>query len=230
MKKYKYTILFIILISVCSCNSTNNLLYTDMDNEYDYNEIEPNLNFETRDDFLGDYNPIEIEELMFLQKYKNGVKPKQIRSVYLVPRNNCIELRFRDSANEIIFSLNKLERDKIIQSCNIFLNQYEEKSIPHHKVNSKTAYFKSHCNLWFGLLSASIECSKADYYVNCEFIDKRPYLLIRFTPSRCDNGKDFSPKFSLYMSPTQIRTFINQMDQENLNMYVKTLNDKAYTY
>ena len=39
-----------------------------------------------------------------------------------------------------------------------------------------------------------------------------------------------TPKFDLYFSPTQLRDFMELLDQEYLNSQVQELRDKAYTY
>lgn len=232
MKKILLSIflLFLICIISCSSNNTNNLEQDNYSDD-DYGTVESTIvSPEVSNTFLGDFDPIQMQDLMFLQKTKNTVKPKEIKSVYLVPRTNTIELCFRDTVNEITICWNKTEREKIIEACNTFLKQYEERTVPHHKINDKTAYVKSKAPLWFGVLGSNITCQNTDYYVNCEFIDKKPYLLIKYVPSRTDDGKSFTPSLSLYMSPTQIREFLEIIKQENLEEMVKKLNDKAYTY
>ena len=87
----------------------------------------------------------------------------------------------------------------------------------------------SKCSLWFGVSGPTMGSEKNDYYINCEFIDKTPYLLIHFSSSRTTTN-EFTPKVSIYMSPTQIRTFLEEIKQENLEALVKTLEEKAYTY
>lgn len=223
-----FGLLTTIIFASCASKDVEEYSY---DEDYDYTEEDIRIEApEITDDFIGDFGVVEMENMMFLSKTSKGVKPKEIKNVALVPRMNCVELTFRDTVNEVTIQLNKAERQKIMEACELFLQQYEEKTIPHHKVTSKTAYFKSKCKLWFGVIRASNECSKTDYYVNCEFIEKRPYILIHFSPSRCDESDAFTPKISLYMSPTQIRNFLEVMDQEHLNSLVKDLSDQAYIY
>lgn len=225
--------LFITLLCLISCNSTKVENYTYDENDYYDSEesfSEEVIQPEKSDDFLGDYNAIALNELMFLVKSKNEVKPKQISKIYLVPRSNTVEISFRDVLNEITISFNKAERNKIINTCNLFLEQYESRTVPHHKVNSKTAYLRSTVRVWYGVVNATVECSKNDYFINCEFINKKPYLLIRLTPTRCDKKDEFTPKASLYLSPSQVRDFIKTLDQEYLNSFVEEYNTKAYTY
>lgn len=230
MKKLLITLSAVcILFSSCASNDVENY-----DDEYDYNENEVILNQpEMTQNFIGDFNTFRIDDLMFLQKSNNTVKAKEINGVYLVPRTNSIELHFRDGMNSVVIILDKESREKVLESCQTFLTQYDEKTLPHHKVNSKTAYFNSKCSVWFGLITPSYGCHKNDFYANVEFIDKRPYLLLHFLPTRCDdevNSSTFTPKISLYMSPSQIREFMELMNQENLNKLVENLKTKAYNY
>ena len=81
-------------------------------------------------------------------------------------------------------------------------------------------------------MSPNVGCEANEYFVSHEFINKRPYLLIRFLPTRTtsDNGKNFTPKISLYMSPSQVRDFMEIMNQDNLEQTIEVNKKKAYTY
>lgn len=230
MKKIIITAMVLCSILLFSCASTGSQEEEtyDYDDDYSTEVIQPQT--EVSDSFIGDFDAFQIDKLMFLQRSNNTVKPKEINTVYLVPRTNTVEFHFRDNINTIVVILDKAERDKILETCEYFLKQYDEKTLPHQKINEKTAYFTSTCEMYFGVLSAATKCSKTAYYMNCEFIDKRPYLLLKFQPTRCDEADAYTPKISLYMSPSQIREFMNVMNQENLNNQVMSLNEKAYVY
>ena len=220
------------LFSLAACKSTDfeEDSYSD---DIIYDEEEPVVKkIESNDNYVADVDPVLLDELMLLTKSGSKLKAKEIRKVYFVPRNNNVELYFRDGVNEICLILEKAERDKILAACNQFLEEYDAKTLKHKKVNSKTAYYKSRCSLWFGIISNSTGSEKNEYFVNYEFIDKRPYLLIQTIPTRCEipHEKDFTPKVKLYMSPSQIRDFIQQMNQENLESYLTETIEKAYTY
>ena len=231
MKKIFNITFLITLFLLISCATKTNENFEDNYSDDDYG-IENNVIEapQSNDNFIGDFDPIKMQDFIFLQKSKKTVKPKEIKSVYLVPRTNTIELTFRDSVNEITFALNKYEREKLIKAGEAFLEQYDSRTVPHQKINSKTAYYSSKTPLWFGVLNSATSCTKNDYYTNCEFIDKKPYFLIKFVPSRTDNGQTFTPKLSLYMSPTQLREFVEVIKQENLNILVEEFKTKAYTY
>lgn len=231
----KKSIFFTAIITTLLCFSCASNKVED-DYSYDYadgsyeNGVMPDAPKVT-EDFLGDFDVIELESLMFLQKSNGNVKPKEINKVYLVPRSNNVEFHFRDAVNSCCFILSYAERQKILNACQTFLDQFEQKTLPHHKINSKTAYVASKCSLWFGLMSPASGSEQNDYFVNCEFINKQPFLLLQFLPTRCEKSSNaFTPKISLYMSPTQIKAFMETLKQENLNAKVEELNKKAYTY
>ena len=220
------TFMFISCASKDADNYDYSYDYTQ--DEYDYINDEEPLSSEN---FLANIDPVDLEPLYFLKKSGKKVKPREVKKVGLVPRTNAVEFHFRDSPNEVAVILRKGERDKILEACNTFLTQYEEKTVPHVKTSMKNAYFTSTCSLWFGVLSAASGCERNRYYVIPEFIDKRPYLLIRFAPTRTTSGEDtYTPKVSLYMSPSQVRDFIEVMNQESLEAVIQESKKKAYTY
>ena len=237
MKKNSLLILSCIFcLGIISCASKKSDSQVAYDENYDYtldeSEIihiaEPAAN----ENFVADIDPVDLAPLFFLRKSGKTVKTREVKTVGFVPRTNALEFHLRDDVNEVAIILRKAERDKILKACKTFLEQYESRTLVHQKVNRKTAYFNSKCSVWFGLLSPVIGCERNDYYVNYEFIAKRPYLLICFVPSRTtsDGGKNFTPKVSLYMSPSQIRDFMEQISQEKLEEAIQDIKSKAYTY
>ncbi len=223
-------ILFVFVTISCASNKAE-----DYDENYDYTEIESEYINDSEpvatEDFLANIEPIDLPDLYFLRKSGKKVIPKEVTKVGLVPRTNAVEMHFRDSVNEVAIILRKAERDKIFEACNTFLQQYDEKTLPHTKINQKNAYFVSTCSLWYGLLSPAMGCEKNTYYAICEFINKRPYLLLRFSPTKVTSGGDsYTPKVSLYMSPSQIKDFMETLNQENLENAIQENKKKAYTY
>ena len=236
----KKTILPLLILSAifvsCASTKTADTAYSYDDDDYYEDDLE-DIDYSSiidipvsTDDYMGDFDPIQLEPVMILKKSGKKLSPKELRNFYLVPRSNSVELTFRDTANEVCIIFSKAERDKILDTCQTFLNQYDEKTLPHHKINSKTAYFNSKCGLWYGVLNSSTSCSANDYYLNCEFIDKRPYLLFHFTPTRCDKVDAYTPKVNFYMSPSQIRDFMEIIKQENLEALLTEKRERAYTY
>ncbi|MDD5929687.1 MAG: hypothetical protein PUC37_07780 [Spirochaetales bacterium] len=186
---------------------------------------------EATDDFIGDFDPIQLQSLMALTKFSGQMKPKELRKNFLVPRSNSVEFYFRDFANEICFILNYKERQKLIDAGNQFLAAHEAHSFKKHKVNKKTAYYNSRCSLWFGVLDVSTGSTKNDYFVNYDIIDKKAYMVISFIASRVDDDNTaFTPSTKLYFSPSQVKELIEVLNQDNLQAELAALIKRAYTY
>lgn len=233
MMKKLFAVLFaaLFVFSFTSCASKDD----EEDYDYDYTEDESlyinDIAPVSTDDFLADIGPVDLDPVYFLRKKGKKVVPREVTKIALVPRTNAVEMHFRDGPNEVAIILRKGERDTILAACNTFLQQYEAKTLPHTKINRKNAYFNSRCSLWYGVLSPSNGCEKNRYYMICEFINKKPYLLMRFVPTENTAGmQDFTPKISLYMSPSQIRDFVEAMDQKHLESLIEESKQKAYTY
>ena len=199
----------------------------ELDDELSEHYVSP----EVSDDFLGNFNPIELDSKVALVKQMNKLSVKQLDNNYLNPKKNTIEITFRYGVNVTTVILNKAERDKIKAAAEQFLADYEAKTLKRQKPNSKTAYFKSKCTLYWGLLTDSNVSYKNAYFANHEIINKRAYFFLHFIPSETKKSSDvYTPKTVLYFSPTQLKDFIELLDQDYLNAQVKSLRDKAYTY
>ena len=232
-KLSKVFITSLILISAASCASTSKeYVYEDEEIIFADKEKE-NPAFVApamTDEYLGDFDPIKLKTTMSLQKSGKKMKPKELTSSYLVPRTNAVEIHFRATVNKICIIMNKDERAKFKAAAEQFLNEYDTKTIERHKPNKKNAYYVSRCSLWYGLSGLASGSSRCDYWTNSEIINKHAYFMIHFTPSRTDDGKDLTPKETMYFSPTQLRDFLEIFDQEYLNNQVIELREKAYTY
>ena len=110
--------LFILSAIFVSCASTKtaDTPYSYDDDDYYEDDLE-NIDYSSiidipvsTDDYMGDFDPIQLEPVMILKKSGKKLSPKELRNFYLVPRSNSVELTFRDTANEIciIFRFNLL--------------------------------------------------------------------------------------------------------------------------
>ncbi len=185
---------------------------------------------EMTETFLGDFNPILVKETICLLKNGKKMRPKELSKTYLIPTNNNLEIHFRDIANQICIMLPQAEREKLVAAANQFLQEYETKTLSRGKVNRKTAYYVSKTPVYFGISGYSNGTDTCEYYANSEIFNKHAYFLLNFVPSRCTSGSGFTPSEKLYFSPTQLKDFIEILDQEYLNSQVKELRQKAYSY
>ncbi len=233
MKNKLFLVLLITAFAFISCSS-NKLDVEDDEIYYEGDEGFTNVieAEEIKEDFLGDFNPVQLESLMVLVKNLNKLNPREITNINLVPRKNTIEMTFRYGPNVTTLILNQAERNKITEAAKLFLSQYEEKTLPRHKVSKDTAYFTSKCTLYWGVAGTNNGSRNNAYYANVEIFQKHAYFILHFMPSRNEEGQEdsFTPKTRLYLSPSQVRELIARFDQEYLNAQVKYLEKKAYVY
>lgn len=210
-----------VLVTV---NSDDDIVY---DSDDDIALIVP----EATEDFLGDFDPIQLQSLMALTKFSGKLKPKELRKNYLIPRSNSVEFYYRDLVNEICFILDYKERQNLIEAGTKFLEEHEAHSFTKHKVNKKTAYYNSQCSLWFGVTNVASGTEYNDYYVNYDIIDKHAYMVLVFIASRTkDDPEIFTPNAKLYFSPSQVKELIEFLEQDNLQAELVNLMKRAYTY
>ncbi|NLD48040.1 MAG: hypothetical protein GX660_12745 [Clostridiaceae bacterium] len=181
------------------------------------------------DNFLGDFNPIQLENLMVLNNALSGLKPVEVRT-YLVPRTNTVELYFRIFANEIALVLDKKTRDLIRASAEEYLSLYEKNSLTDQKPSKKNAFDKGLMSIGWGVLNP-VRYTTAPFWTNYEFLEERPYFLLHVNPTPdSDDASAYSPVVDLYLSPAQVREFLDLTDQARLESIVADYNLRAYTF
>ena len=227
----KFLICAACILFLMSCASKQTSYEYDDEDIYDLSENEELVEAPViTDDFLGDLDPLLVKNTMVLTKSSKGMKPLELSNTYLFPRYNTLDFTFRYGVNNINFTLNKKERSKLAATMEQFLADYEAKVLPRHKVKAKNAYYNSTCQLRFGVVSLNYVADDCKYWTNCEIIDKHAYFLLHFSRTETRNGEEYTPQVNLYLSPSQIRDFLEILDQDYLNEQVKELREKAYTY
>lgn len=180
--------------------------------------------------FLGDYAPIELENLMGVSYGDSKIKPLEIKA-YFVPRNNNVELYFRLGINKIALVLNQKTRESLLSSIYAYLEDYQEDRLRSTYTPTKeNAYAVSEISLSWGLLGPSYTATKAEYRTNYKNLNKKPYFYIYIKPSPDTEKEHYSPKLEFYFSPSQLEAVVEALDQENLEVYIEELNKKAFEF
>ncbi|AEE17494.1 hypothetical protein [Treponema brennaborense] len=180
--------------------------------------------------FLGDFNPIQLENGMALTSLFGNTKPKELE-IYLIPRTNIVEIYFRDMANKVCLILEQKQRDMIQQSALQFLEGAENGTLADYKPSAKNAYAETTCSLGWGVTGVARVTEKAVAQFNHEYLDGKPYYLVRLLPGPdTADSEVYSPKVELYFSPAQLRDFCAAIDQSALQALVDEREAKAYAY
>ena len=186
-------------------------------------EIDPN--------FLGDYEPIRLENAMGWVTTFNKEKPKEIE-LYFVPRTNRVEMYFRDLQNRICIILTPEHREMMIDAAEQFMAEQEAGKMPDRKANSKNYYSQAICSVGWGVLGVSRVTEKSKLQLNYEYFnDNRPYFLLKALPAPDKEEPDvYSPTVEVYFSPAQLEALYEILNQDTLQALIDDLDEKAYAY
>lgn len=180
--------------------------------------------------FLGDYAPIQLENLMGVSYSSGKLKPLEIKA-FFVPRNNNVELYFRLGINKIVLVLNQEMRESLLSTIYAYLEDYQaDRFLSNYTPSKENAYVESEMSLSWGLLGPSYTASKAKYRTNYKNVDKKPYFYIYMQPSPDEKKEHYSPKLEFYFSPSQLEAVVESLDQESLQEYIEELDKKAFEF
>ena len=180
---------------------------------------------------LGDFDPIQMDEIFAMTLSFGKLKVKQITKFYLVPRSNTVEIYYRAGANSLCMIFNQQAREGIIKAAQTFLEKQETQTLVDEKPATANSFYSGLCDVWWGVASPSNGSKNAKFHTNCKFIDGLPYFVIRFASAPSTTAQSaYSPYEELYFSPAQSREFCAQLDQENLQALADEVAVKAYAY
>ncbi len=182
-------------------------------------------------DFLGDYEPMQLEDVMGWVTLFGNEKPKEIE-LFFVPRTNRVEMYFRDLQNRICIVLSPEHRQMMIDAAIQFMDESESGNMPNRKANSKNYYAQSVCSVGWGVTGIARVTEKSKLQFNYEYFkDGRPYFLMKALPAPDREEPDvYSPTVEVYFSPAQLEALYEVLNQETLQAAVDELDVKAYAY
>lgn len=182
-------------------------------------------------DFLGDYEPIRLEDAMGWVTLFGKEKPKEIE-LYFVPRTNRVEMYFRDLQNRVCIILTPEHRQMMTDAAVQFMTEQEAGNMPDRKANSKNCYAQSVCTVGWGVTGVGRVTNTSKLQFNYEYFnDKRPYFLLKALPAPDREENDvYSPTIEVYFSPAQLEAIYEILNQDALQVLVDELDEKAYAY
>jgi len=180
--------------------------------------------------FLGDYAPIQFENLMGVSYNAKKIKPLEIKA-FFVPRMNTVELYFRLGINSMALVLDQETRETLLDSIYAYLEDYqEERFLPNYIPTKENVYKNGKLSISWGLLSPGYTASDSPFRTNYKNLDAKPYFYIYIQPSPDDKKENYSPKTEFYFSPSQLEALVEVLEQENLQAYIDELDTKAYGF
>lgn len=186
--------------------------------------------------FLGDFDPIRLENVMALRSVLGKLKPTEIR-LYFVPRTNVVEAHFRDSANAVVLMFTAEQRRTLAEGIELYAKNYADyaagnrAAMPERKPGRKNAFNRGKLSIAWGVVSTG-RTAHTEFRTNYEYLEKgKPYFML--TAESGDSSEDSavqSPRTDLYFSPAQLEVLLQVTDQDALQAEVDTLKEKAFAF
>lgn len=186
---------------------------------------------EPGDDYIADVNSFRMDYIRCLMADNLG-RPTAVDLVmYLYPRSNTLEIRWKSGINIVCWDLGKKERDAIAASAAQYLAAYNAGNLPEQKPSKKTAWWSGVIPTGWGV-GGFTRTTDAKSYITYEYLEKgKPYFLIRSDPTRYEQEENVSsPKISIYLSPSQLENFLELISQEHLNAEANAIVEEAYEW
>lgn len=181
--------------------------------------------------FIGDFDPIQLETVITRTIMFGKEKPVELE-LYFIPRTNIVEMYYRDFANKICLMMTPEQRRLLRLAAADFSLKAEAGVLENRKPTSKNAYSETNASVAWGVTGVARVSEKAKLQLNYEYLsDGRPYFTVKLVPGPDKNDSTvYSPSSTLYMSPTQVQTLCEVIDQDVLQAMVDDLNARANEY
>ncbi|MGI5174273.1 hypothetical protein H0R92_11835 [Treponema sp. OMZ 840] len=186
--------------------------------------------------FLGDFDPIRLEDAMALRLSFGKIKPTQIR-LYFVPRTNVVEAHLRDGMNSVVLMFDAQQRRSLAEGIDLYAQAYalyaagNKSALPERKADRKNAFNRGGLSVAWGVLGTA-RTAHTEFRTNYEFLEKgKPYFVLT-----AEGGEDMedstvqSPLVHLYFSPAQLEALSEITRQDALQKHIDVLNEKAFAF
>ena len=186
--------------------------------------------------FIGDFDPIRLEDAMALRTVMGKIKPTVLR-LYFVPRTNIVEAHFRDGINAFVLMFDEDARNTIGEAGALYAASYGDYSsgnagaMPVRKPIKQNAFNTGNVSVAWGVTSTARN-GETSFRTNYEFLEKnKPYFLltVEAVVDKTDSSTQ-SPPVNLYFSPSQLEALFEITGKDALREQVDELNKKAFTF
>lgn len=186
--------------------------------------------------FIGDFDPIRLEDAMALRTVMGKIKPTVLR-LYFVPRTNIVEAHFRDGINAFVLMFDEEARNTIGEAGALYAASYGDYSsgnagaMPVRKPIKQNAFNTGNVSVAWGVTSTARN-GESSFRTNYEFLEKnKPYFLltVEAVVDKTDSSTQ-SPPVNLYFSPSQLEALFEITGKDVLREQVDELNKKAFTF
>ena len=179
---------------------------------------------------LGDFAPFELGDAISLWKSGDEVSPCEM-NLYCVPRTNKIEIYFSKLINRVCLMMDAEDCAEFEKNVEKYMADYNAGNFDkNHKPTKDNSYgMMKPCIAW-GVFGYSYNADiKARF--NYEIIGGKPYFSMSMEQGLANGEKDvYSPKMTMYFSPSQLETILELTDPEIIAAHIKELETEAYSF
>ena len=172
---------------------------------------------ERSDSFIANVNAFEIGTL-HLYTSTTAISQIKIQDYYLSfdPRTNCIMVTARIGVNAIRLGFSYEERKSLLAAKETYCSAYEASSIPNAKPTKKNAYSTGNVSIEWGALGLS-HYVMTTYITNAQYMgENKPYFRLLLNQTEDKISEVYSPKITIFISPSQWEKIIEICNQERL--------------
>ncbi len=186
--------------------------------------------------FIGNFDPIQLENLICVRESLGGIVPTEIR-LYFIPRTNNVEMYLRDGMTTYVLILGEEERQQLFDGVYMYADSYaaysdgDDASLVNRDATRKNSFNTGTMSVSWGVVSTSRNNTTV-FYTNYKFLEEdRPYfeLLVDKTKDK-ENASVYSPVLRLYFSPTHLEKMLDLLGQENLEQMIAELEAEAFAF
>ena len=196
----KFTLLTIVIVLLFSCCATKKILPK-----------------ERNESFIADINAFDIDTFHLYASSSNIGKIKiSDFDVSFAPRSNYLIVTGRVGVNAVRIAFSYEERKSLLEAKKVYIDAYEQNIIPDEKPTKKNKYSQGTVSVEWGVAGFAHDV-ETTYITNAQYLEKdKPYFRILFNQSESEADKVYSPKISIYISPSQWEKIIEACNQEHL--------------
>lgn len=191
---------------------------------------EPAAPREPDENYLGDFNPFQLENAMCVTKTASGgVAPFEME-MYFAPRTNEVEARFTYGIDKVRLLFNLEERNAFYDGIVAYMEAYNAGDMPERKPDRKNFLARTPVSVSWGVFGYAYN---AETYIriNYEYLEPgKPYMVATFENGKSKEDDVSSPVMNLYFTPSQLESLVEIIDQDEFQARVDELNRQAYTW
>lgn len=186
--------------------------------------------------YLADIGPIQLENIMCIRTSFGNLKPTELEA-YFRPRDNIIEIYFRDGMNKFCILFESHERKSLFEGIDMYAEDIQKfkdgdhTALPERDATRKNYYTTNTMSVSWGVMGLARNAI-TDLYTNYEYLEEnKPYFQLKV--DTVEDPKEpgvYCPTVNLYFSPVHLENLYEIMSQDALQALVDARMEEAFAF